>query len=64
MSLLFLVYLKVPWQSEQKDINEEMKLAAAYAIADSVDESKLNADNILPDPFDRNIPKAVAKSSS
>ena len=45
-----------------KDINEEMKLAAAYAIADSVDESKLNADNILPDPFDRNIPKAVAKA--
>lgn len=45
-----------------KDINEEMKLAAAYAIAESVDESKLNADNILPDPFDRNIPKAVAKA--
>ena len=45
-----------------KDINEDMKLAAAYAIADSVDESKLNADNILPDPFDRNIPKAVAKA--
>lgn len=45
-----------------KDINEEMKLAAAYAIADSVDGSKLDADNILPDPFDRSIPKAVAKA--
>ncbi|MGN1481944.1 NAD(P)-dependent malic enzyme [Porcipelethomonas sp.] len=45
-----------------KDINEDMKLAAAYAIAESVDKSKLNAENILPDPFDRNIPKAVAKS--
>lgn len=45
-----------------KDINEEMKLAAAYAIAGSVDESKLDADNILPDPFDRSIPKAVAKA--
>lgn len=45
-----------------KDINEEMKLAAAYAIAGSVDESKLDTDNILPDPFDRNIPKAVAKA--
>ncbi|MDE5648913.1 MAG: NAD-dependent malic enzyme, partial [Oscillospiraceae bacterium] len=45
-----------------KDINEEMKLAAAYAIAESVDESKLDADNILPNPFDRSIPKAVAKA--
>lgn len=45
-----------------KDINEEMKLAAAYAIADSVNESELNADNILPDPFDRSIPIAVAKA--
>ena len=44
------------------DINEEMKLAAAYAIADSVPAEKLNADNILPDPFDREVPKAVAKA--
>ncbi len=45
-----------------KDINEDMKLAAAYSIAGSVDESKLDAENILPDPFDREIPKAVAKA--
>ena len=45
-----------------KDINEEMKLAAAYAIADSVPADKLDADNILPDPFDRGIPKAVARA--
>ena len=45
-----------------KDINEDMKLAAAYAIASSVPEDKLTPDNILPDPFDRNIPKAVAKA--
>lgn len=45
-----------------KDINEEMKLAAAYAIAGSVDDDKLGPDNILPDPFDRKIPVAVAKA--
>lgn len=45
-----------------KDINEEMKLAAAYAIAESVPEDKLSPDNILPDPFDREIPKAVARA--
>ena len=44
------------------DINEEMKLAAAYAIADSVPADKLDAENILPDPFDREVPKAVAKA--
>lgn len=44
------------------DINEEMKLAAAYAIAESVADDKLDADNILPDPFDRSIPVAVAKA--
>ena len=45
-----------------KDINEDMKLAAAYAIADSVAADRLDADNILPDPFDRSIPVAVAKA--
>ncbi len=45
-----------------KDINEDMKLAAAYAIAGSVSDDKLDADNILPDPFDRSIPVAVAKA--
>lgn len=45
-----------------KDINEEMKLAAAYAIAGSVPDDKLCPDSILPDPFDREIPKAVARA--
>lgn len=45
-----------------EDINEDMKLAAAYAIAESVPADKLCADNILPDPFDREIPKAVARA--
>lgn len=45
-----------------RDINEDMKLAAAYAIAGSVPAEKLDADNILPDPFDREIPKAVARA--
>ncbi len=44
------------------DINEEMKSAAASAIAASVSEDELTAERILPDPFDRNVPKAVAKA--
>ena len=44
------------------DINEEMKLAAAKAIAESVPEEKLARDFILPNAFDREVPKAVAKA--
>lgn len=42
------------------DINEEMKMAAAKAIAGCVPDDKLNPDFILPNAFDRDIPIAVA----
>ncbi len=45
-----------------KDINEEMKLAASFAIASCVTDNELCADYILPDSFDRKIPKAVSKA--
>ena len=45
-----------------RDINEDMKLAAAYAIAGCVPPEKLSADNILPDSFDRSVAEAVAKA--
>lgn len=45
-----------------RDINEEMKLAAAKAIADCVPESALTPEKILPDPFDRSVPIAVAEA--
>lgn len=44
------------------EINEEMKLAAAKAIASCVADDELNADNILPNAFDRKIPIAVAEA--
>jgi malate dehydrogenase (oxaloacetate-decarboxylating) len=44
-----------------KEINEEMKLAAAYAIAGLVSDEELNEDNILPKAFDERVGKAVAK---
>ncbi len=42
------------------DITENMKIAAAYAIASLVDESELNADYILPHAFDPRIKDTVA----
>ncbi len=43
-----------------KDINDEMKMAASYAIASLVDESELTEDYILPMAFDERIGKTVA----
>lgn len=42
------------------DINEEMKIAAAYAIAGLITEEELNADYVIPDPFDPRVAPRVA----
>ena len=42
------------------DINDEMKLAAAQAIADLISDEELNEDYILPQAFDPRVGKAVA----
>ena len=42
------------------DINDEMKIAAAYAIADLIPENELNPDYIIPNPFDKRVAEAVA----
>lgn len=44
------------------EINEEMKVAASFAIAELVSEDKLNAEYILPDALDSRIGSAVAKA--
>lgn len=44
------------------EINEEMKVAAAYAIANAIPENELNADNIIPKAFDLNVQKLVAEA--
>ncbi len=42
------------------DINDDMKVAAAYAIANLITEEELNPDYIIPNPFDKRVAKAVA----
>ena len=44
------------------DINDEMKIAAAKAIADYIPESELNADYIIPSALDKKVADAVAKA--
>ncbi len=43
-------------------INEEMKLAAAYAIADIISDEDLSAEYIVPSAFDKRVVPAVAKA--
>lgn len=44
------------------DINEEMKVAASFAIASLVEDDKLCADYILPHAFDPRVGKTVAEA--
>ena len=44
------------------DINEEMKMAAAMALAGLISEEELNADYIIPYAFDPKVGPAVAKA--
>ena len=45
-----------------KAITEEMKMAAAKAIASLIDEKDLTPEYIIPDAFDERVAKAVAKA--
>ncbi len=42
------------------DINEEMKMAAAKALADLISDEELSADYIIPKAFDKRVGPAVA----
>ena len=46
------------------DINEEMKIAAAHALADLVSDEELNPGYIIPAAFDPRVCPAVAKAVS
>ncbi|NMM62647.1 NAD-dependent malic enzyme [Clostridium sp. P21] len=44
-----------------KEINEEMKIAAAYAIANSINEEELNENNVIPSALDKKVAANVAE---
>lgn len=43
-----------------KDINDQMKIAAAKAMAHLISDSELSADYVIPAPFDNRVGQAVA----
>ena len=44
------------------DINDEMKTAAAYALANLISDDELSAEYIIPKPFDPRVKDAVSKA--
>ncbi len=45
-----------------KDINTEMNIAAAYAIAEMVEEDELSEDFVIPNALNKDVANAVAKA--
>ena len=43
-------------------VNEEMKVAAAYAISGAIDKCELNVDNIIPKALDLKVQRMVAET--
>lgn len=50
------------FDSHASEINEEMKMAAAEALANLISEEELHKDYIIPKAFDPRVGKAVAKA--
>ena len=46
------------------DINDEMKIAAAYALAGLISENELRGDYIIPAAFDSRVRDAVAQATA
>ena len=49
-------------EGHARQITEEMKLAAAKAIADLVSDEELNEDFIMPEPFDPRVSDVVSQA--
>ena len=47
-----------------RDINEEMKMAAARALAELISDGELSAEYIIPKAFDKRVGPAVAKAGA
>ena len=44
------------------EINEEMKIAAAHAIANTISDDEISVDYILPDVFNKYVTKNVIEA--
>ena len=60
-ALVFPGLFRGTFDVRAREINKEMKLAAAYALAELVGDS-LSPDYIIPPVFDKRVPNAIAQA--
>ncbi len=60
--LAFPVVFRGTFDVRARDINEEMKIAASYALANLISDDELNEEYIIPAAFDPRVKDAVAKA--
>lgn len=60
--LVFPGVFKGALEVRAREINEEMKLAAAYAIASMIPDEELNDENVLPNALDKSVSDRVAEA--
>ena len=60
LSLAFPGIFIGTFDAHASDINEQMKLAAAKALAELIPDDELNADHVIPKAFDPRVKDAVA----
>ena len=60
--LAFPGIFRAAFDVRAKDINDEMKIAAANALAGLISDDELNPDYIIPKAFDKRVGPAVAKA--
>lgn len=60
--LAFPGFFRGAFDVRARDINDEMKIAAAKALAGLISEEELNADYIIPAAFDERVGGTVAKA--
>lgn len=63
-TLVFPSLFRGVFDVRAKDINDEMKIAAAYALAGVITDEELAADRVIPSPFDPRVKEAVSKAVS
>lgn len=49
-------------EANQKEITDEIKITAAYTIADMISDSELSEDNILPNALNKQVAKKIAQA--
>ena len=60
--LAFPALFRGAFDVRASDINEEMKIAASYALANLISDEELNEDYIIPYAFDPRVKEAVSKA--